>query len=160
VSGDAPDGVVTPAQMEPATYVVDAVFRLARAVEQIGSLRLASWQMSLSGYAALQVMASQPNLSMAQVARRCFVRPQTMIRIVAALEQRGFVERQPNPDSERALALVVTPDGLAALAEMAAEVNKINATITRVLDAGEIASLDRMLRRCAVEVEAEIKTPT
>jgi DNA-binding MarR family transcriptional regulator len=83
-----------------------------------------------------------------------------MIRIVAALEQRGFVERRPNPDSERALALVVTPDGLAALAEMAAEVNKINATITRLLDASEITSLDGMLRRCAVEVEAEIKTPT
>jgi DNA-binding MarR family transcriptional regulator len=152
VSTPKPDG----AGMEPATYVVDAVFRLARAVEQIGTIRLAPWQLSLSGYAALQVMATRPQLSVAQVARRCFVRPQTMTRIVATLEQRGLVERQPNPDSERALSLVVTPSGLIALSEMAAEVNKVNTTITRVLEDADISALDRMLRRCALEVEAEI----
>ncbi|MFO6453040.1 MULTISPECIES: MarR family winged helix-turn-helix transcriptional regulator [unclassified Aeromicrobium] len=142
--------------MDRATYVVDAVVRLERAVARIGNLRLQQWNMTLSSYTALRIIASRPHLSLAQLSRRCFVRPQTMTRIVSQLERRGFVVRDPNPESERALSLRATEEGFAALALMDPEVNRINSTITQVLSDAQIADLDSMLRDCARQVEGEI----
>ena len=111
--------------MEPASYVVDAVSRLQRAVHQMGNLRLEPWQMSLSGDAAGP--GHMPPPQRAQLARRCFVRPHTMTRIVSALEQRGLVEPQPR---QRTGPVPRRPPPSVSQTEMAAEVNKINATIT------------------------------
>ncbi|MDJ0396574.1 MarR family transcriptional regulator [Rhodococcus sp. G-MC3] len=146
-----------PGQMEPATYVVDAISRLHRAVHQVANLRLRQWNMTLSSYVALRIIADQPSLSLAQLARRGFVRPQTMTRIVSQLEKRGFVERHHRPENERALSLHVTASGEVALTEMGAEVNKINATVGGVLEPAEILELDAMVRRVASAVEADIK---
>ena len=101
--------------MEPAArteYLTDAVFRLERAVANIGAMRLKPWRMTLSGYAALTSLERQPNLSLAHLSRRCYVKPQTMTRIVSEMERRGWVARGANPDSEgtysRSLNLMFT----------------------------------------------------
>ena len=143
--------------LDDYVYVVDAVFRLERAIAKIGSMRLRHWNMTLSGYAALRVLDRQPRLSLAQLSRRCFVKPQSMIRIVAELERRGHVLRGPNEDSERAISLTLTPEGIATLKDMAVEVEKIGSTIKRALDDEDTRSLNVMLRDCAVLVENEIK---
>ncbi len=143
--------------MEPATYVVDAVARLQRAVFAIGSQRLQPWNMTLSSYTALRVMANRPELTLAQLARRCFVKPQTMTRIVSELERRGLVQRLPRPESERALSLSLTDRGHTSLAAMNTEVNKINQTITGVLSPEQVDQLDSLLRLCALTVETELK---
>ena len=138
-------------------YLTDAVTRLERAVANIGSMRLKPWRMTLSGYAALRILERQPNLSLAQLSRRCYVKPQTMIRIVAEMERRQWVERSANPDSERAISLALTEEGRAALSEMAAEVDKIEATLGGILGPGQVPELVVILRTCAVAVETEIK---
>ncbi|MFC9841621.1 MarR family winged helix-turn-helix transcriptional regulator [Rhodococcus sp. NPDC127530] len=145
------------APMEPATLVVDAVSRLQRAVHQIGTMRLAPWNLTLSSYAALRIMADQPSLSLIQLSRRAFVRPQTMTRMVTQLEKRGYIERRQRPENERALSLHVTEEGREALAEMGARVNKINSTFTDLFDDEQIEQLNTMLRQCAHAIEAEIK---
>ncbi len=145
--------------MDRASSVTDAVVRLERAIVKIGNQRLRPWDLTLSSYTALRVTANRPNLSLAQLSRRCYVRSQTMTRIVTGLEERGFLERVANPDSLRALSLQITAAGAAALAEMDTEVNKINDTITQVFDLDQIEALDRMLRTCAQMVEAEIDKP-
>lgn len=138
-------------------YLTDAVTRLERAVANIGAMRLKPWRMTLSGYAALKILERQPNLSLAQLSRRCFVKPQTMTRIVAELERREWVDRSPHPESERAMSLALTPAGRASLAEMAAEVDKIESTLEAMLEPGQFPQLVATLRRCAVAVETEIK---
>jgi DNA-binding MarR family transcriptional regulator len=138
-------------------YLTDAVTRLERAVANIGAMRLKPWRMTLSGYAALKILERQPNLSLAQLSRRCFVKSQTMTRIVADLERRNWVERSPHPESERAISLALTPAGRASLGEMAAEVDKIEATLAGMLEPGQSPEMIAALRRCAVAVEAEIK---
>lgn len=139
-------------------YLTDAVFRLERAVANIGAMRLKPWRMTLSGYAALTILERQPNLSLAQLSRRCYVKPQTMTRIVSEMERRGWVARGANPDSERAISLALTEDGRSARADMAAEVDKIEATLGGVLGPGQVTELVATLRRCAVVVETEIKS--
>jgi DNA-binding MarR family transcriptional regulator len=146
-----------PPPLDDAIYAVDAIFRLELAVSAIGTLRLRPWQLTLSSYAALRVLEHQPNLSLAQLSRRCYVKPQTMTRIVAELERRGYVHRGPAEESERAMALTLTDDGRQAVREMSAEVDKIQSTLEQALGAEEVTQLNAMLRRCAVLVESEIK---
>ena len=48
-------------------------------------------------YTALTVLQHRGRLSSAQLARRSFVRPQTMHEIVRSLEERGLIERAHAP---------------------------------------------------------------
>lgn len=146
-----------PPPLEEVTYLVDAIFRLERAVATIGTMRLRPWKMTLSSYAALRVLEHQPNLSLAQLSRRCFVKPQTMTRIVSELERRGYVHRGAAEESERAMALTLTDLGRKTLHQMSAEVNQIQSTLEETLSPKEVKQLNAMLRRCAVQVEREIK---
>ncbi|MCG0290511.1 MarR family winged helix-turn-helix transcriptional regulator [Streptomyces sp. PSAA01] len=113
--------------------------------------------MTLSSYTALRIIADQPQLTLAQPARRYSARPQTMTRIVTQLENRGFVARGSHPESERALSLQVTDAGLAALAEMGAEVLKISDTLNATLGPEDIVAADQHLRRAALVVENELR---
>lgn len=140
-----------------ATYLTDAVVRLERAISRIGNKRLARWNLSLSGYAAMKILQDRSDLSLAQLSRRCFVRPQTMTRIVTQLEERGYVLRRPHPESDRAIALALTDAGRDVLVDMDSEVLKINETLARELDADGVAFLEGALRRCAQAVEGELR---
>ncbi|WAP60064.1 MarR family winged helix-turn-helix transcriptional regulator [Streptomyces sp. S465] len=143
--------------MDEASSLIDAAFRLERAVTRIGNTRLRPWNMTLSSYTALRILAGQPQLSLAQLSRRCYARPQTMTRIVTQLENRGFVARGAHPESERALSLKVTEAGLAALEQMGAEVLKISDTLNATLGLEDIVAADRNLRRAALVVENELR---
>jgi len=142
--------------MDPASSVADAIVRLERGVVQVGNMRLRPWKMTLSSYTALKVIANRPDLSLVRLSRRCFVRPQTMTRIVSSLEERKLVERLFNPDSERALRLRLTKRGQKTLSEMDVAVNQIHDTIADVFDPDEIELFDSMLRKFAYAIEGEI----
>jgi DNA-binding MarR family transcriptional regulator len=147
----------TAADMDEASSLIDAAFRFERAVSRIGNARLRPWDMTLSSYTALRILANRPHLTLAQLSRRCYARPQTMTRIVTQLEKRGFVARSAHPESERALSLEVTKAGLGALEEMGAEVLKISDTLNAVLGRNEIVAADRKLRQAALVVESELR---
>jgi len=153
--GRSPTGAT--AGMDEASSMIDAVFRFERAVTRIGNTRLRPWKMTLSSYTALRILANQPHLSLAQLSRRCYARPQTMTRIVTQLENRGFVARDAHPESERALSLRVTEAGLAALAEMSNEVLKISDTLNATLGRDDVVAADGRLRQAAVVVENELR---
>ena len=143
---------------EEMTLLVDAVFRLERAVARIGAMRLQPWKMTLSGYAAMRVIERRPNLSLAQLSRRCFVKSQTMTRIVANLGDAGYVERTVSPGNERAMSLTLTDRGREVLRAMDVEVLKINETLSKNLAGEDRARLVKLLRSAAVDVEQEIAT--
>ncbi|AEM84072.1 regulatory protein MarR [Streptomyces violaceusniger Tu 4113] len=145
------------AGMDEASSMIDAVFRFERAVTRIGNTRLRPWKMTLSSYTALRILANQPHLSLAQLSRRCYARPQTMTRMVTQLVNRGFVARDAHPESERALSLQVTEAGLAALDEMSDEVLKISETLNATLGQEDIIATDGRLRQAALVVENELR---
>src|ERR1700722_9693573 len=55
-------------------------------------------------YAVLSFLENEPGASSAELARRSFVTPQTMIRIVENLETLGLIRREPHPTHGRGLA--------------------------------------------------------
>ncbi|GAB3576648.1 MarR family transcriptional regulator [Amycolatopsis endophytica] len=62
-------------------------------------------------YTALSVLRGRGGLSSAQLARRSFLRPQTMHEMVLALEKRGLIERQAQEGNKRVLVATLTEAG-------------------------------------------------
>jgi DNA-binding MarR family transcriptional regulator len=67
-------------------------------------------------YTVLTVLEQHEGLPAAQLARRSFVTAQSMADLVHALEQRGLIERERNPENRRELLIHLTDAGRELLA--------------------------------------------
>jgi DNA-binding MarR family transcriptional regulator len=67
-------------------------------------------------YAVLNFLQAEPGASNAELARRSFVKPQTMQGIVVALERSGFVARAPHAKHGRVQTTDLTERGRDVLA--------------------------------------------
>lgn len=68
-------------------------------------------------YTALTVLQNKGALSSAQLARRSFLRPQTMHEMVLTLEKRGLITRGQDEGNKRVLLASLTDAGSRLLAE-------------------------------------------
>jgi DNA-binding MarR family transcriptional regulator len=73
-------------------------------------------------YTALTVLERHDGLPAAQLARRSFVTAQSMADMVRALERRGLIVRERNPENRRELLIRLTDAGRKLLAEHTDEV--------------------------------------
>jgi DNA-binding MarR family transcriptional regulator len=62
-------------------------------------------------YATLSVLARDPGVSGADLARASNTTPQAMNGVVMTLEREGLIERHPHPTHGRILQVTLTPDG-------------------------------------------------
>lgn len=115
---------------------------------------LAALDLTTAPYAVLAALEraegeGDPASSGAELARRCFVTPQTMTGLVAGLEARGLVRRRPHPTHGRVVEVAMTAAGRAALRRA----HRAAATVeTRMLagrTAAERRQLAAWLRDCA-----------
>ena len=93
-----------------------AAAELAQAVGQIlRRLRseATSSELNLSEDAVLARLDAQGPLSTAQLARAESMKPQSMGTTIAALEERGMVERKPHPTDGRQVHIELTAKGAA-----------------------------------------------
>lgn len=97
--------------------LVYVVGRVDQAVRTEMRKRLAEWDLSVPEYTALSVLRRRPGLSNAQLARRTMVTPQSMIQILARLEERQLVAREVDPAHKRILRGALTREGEQLLAE-------------------------------------------
>jgi DNA-binding MarR family transcriptional regulator len=56
-------------------------------------------------------------LSTSQLARRAFMTPQSMSEVIHALEDKGYIKRNPHPNHRRTLPATLTPKGRRVLGE-------------------------------------------
>ena len=82
-----------------------------------GAMEAALREHGLNGaqYAVLSVLARQPGLSGAELARACNTTPQAMNGVLATLEREGLVHRTPHPTHGRILQVGLTAEGEARL---------------------------------------------
>ncbi len=66
-------------------------------------------------YAVLAFLVAEAGASNAALARRAFVTPQTMQKILVALERSGFITRTPHPEHGRVQTTELTASGRGAL---------------------------------------------
>jgi len=98
-------------------------------------------------YAVLSVVGEEAGLSGAEVARRCFVTPQTANELMVNLEQHGFLRRQRAEDS-RALQLSLTEEGTILIGQANARVAEVEARLIHYLPIAEQAQLLQLLQAC------------
>jgi DNA-binding MarR family transcriptional regulator len=126
----APDGPLT-------LYLVK---RLELAIRALMDEALRPQGLTTQQYTALTVLQSSGALSSAQLARRSFLRPQTMHEMVLALEKRGLIEREAKPDNRRVLLAKLTDAGRALLADCAAAVLTLENEMLDDLSPGQRAT--------------------
>ncbi len=73
----------------------------------------AQHELSLTESAVLARLGRDGPATTAELARAEGMRPQSMSTAVAALEERGFVERKPHPSDGRQMNIVLTDNGAA-----------------------------------------------
>ncbi|MFI5843650.1 MarR family winged helix-turn-helix transcriptional regulator [Catenuloplanes sp. NPDC051500] len=84
-----------------------------------------------AGVAVLTVLDANGDLGHRELAERCFFKPATLTGIVDTLEKSGHVRRQPDPADRRAIRLVITESGQAAIAKVQ-EVRTLTQPLTSV----------------------------
>ncbi len=108
-------------------------------------------------YAAMSLLAEEPGLSNARLARRSFVTPQTMNQILGRLEAAGLVERAGHPEHGRVLQTFLTREGKRLLADCARRVDAVEERMLSGLSDGDRQALLDSLRTCT---ESLMRSPT
>ncbi|MDT7803325.1 MAG: hypothetical protein QOI78_6758, partial [Actinomycetota bacterium] len=109
-------------------------------------------------YTALTVLEASGALSSAQLARRSFLRPQTMHEMVLALEKRGLIERTPKADNKRVLLASLTAAGRALLAACAPAVGEVEQELLADLSPGRRATFREGLQHGVMALGALAET--
>ena len=127
-----------PATGAPLTLYL--VKRLELAIRALLDDALRPLGLTTLQYTALTVLEASGALSSAQLARRSFLRPQTMHEMVLALEKRGLIERTPKADNKRVLLASLTAAGRALLAGCAPAVGEVEQELLADLSPGQRAT--------------------
>ncbi len=72
---------------------------------------ISSHGVSTAQIGVLRQLANEPGLSGAEIARRLLISPQGVQLALKALEQRGLVERRPDPHHAKILRAYLTEEG-------------------------------------------------
>ncbi|NGP89501.1 MarR family winged helix-turn-helix transcriptional regulator [Fodinibius halophilus] len=105
-------------------------------------------------YAALSILEEDEGLSNAELARRCFVTPQTMHKIVKGLEEKSYVRRQSDPTHGRKINTLLTSSGEEILQSGHEIVEDIETEMTQDLTKGEVAQTVKHLSKCIESLES------
>ncbi len=80
--------------------------RLVRTLRRAGTADIGAGSL-----AALATLARSGPMRLGDLAAREGVSPPTLTRIIAALEESGYVRRKPDPDDRRAVVVTITDHG-------------------------------------------------
>lgn len=99
---------------------------------------------------ALSLIATEPGISQAALAKRLDIAGPSVLKLVDALEQSGFVGRADVEGDRRRYSLQLTPSGRTLLEAVRAAVEAYEARLARQLSRTERAQLMELLSRVGV----------
>jgi len=99
------------AQQDPGARLYVAMGRLIRVLRREGVPGLDTPQPGPGSFSALVTLVRSGPMRLGDLAAREAVAPPTLSRIVAALEDGGYVVRHPDPDDRRAVQVAATASG-------------------------------------------------
>jgi DNA-binding MarR family transcriptional regulator len=139
--------------VEPRISYVIA--RLERAVRAAINQRLRPFGLTTLQYTTLSVLGArgQP-LSNAQLARRAYMTPQSMIEVIDALERKGLIRRGPHPNHRRVYPATLTAKGRRVLAACDVAVEEMEEEMLAELDTEERETLLASLKTCVRSLHA------
>jgi DNA-binding MarR family transcriptional regulator len=131
------------------------VARLERAVRAAVNERVRPHGLTTLQYTTLSVLGArgQP-LSNAQLARRAYMTPQSMIEVIDALERKGLIRRDPHPSHRRVFPATMTAKGRRVLKACDAAVEEMEEEMLAGLGIDERESLLVGLKSCVRALHA------
>ena len=111
-------------------------------------------------YAVLSVLARDPGVSGADLARACNTSPQAMNGVLATLERGALVERHPHPTHGRILQVRLTTEGERRLEAATAAVRELEAAIERDFAADDMATVKTWLVAAAARLDRRTAWPS
>lgn len=102
----------------PAPTTGDLVMALARRVRRAHVEALAEWGVTPSQARALRVLGGYDAMRPSALAEALRIAPRSATEVADALEERGWVRREPDPTDRRATRLVPTDAGRRLLAQV------------------------------------------
>lgn len=140
-------------QAEPVgpldTSVGYALKRAAAALRTRMDAELRPLGLTVPQYACLEVLAQQPGLSNAELARAVFVSRQSMNLVLRGLQDRGLVARPASTPHGRALPSQLTPAGREQLQAASTVVRTVEGRMLTPLSTAAQERLRRDLAACA-----------
>lgn len=139
--------------VEPRISYVIA--RLERAIRSAVNERVRVYGLTTLQYTTLSVLGArgQP-LSNAQLARRAYMTPQSMIEVIDALERKGLIRRDPHPSHRRVFPATVTAKGRRVLTACDAAVEEMEQEMLAELAGDERETLLAWLKVCVRALHA------
>jgi DNA-binding MarR family transcriptional regulator len=115
-------------------------------------------------FGALFVLAAEPGLSAADVARAMGTTPQNANVLIAGMETEGLVYREPHPTHGRILEVYPTDEGLVRLKAARPFIRRLEAMMCEGSSPADIATVKRWLVESASKVstradESRIRSP-
>jgi DNA-binding MarR family transcriptional regulator len=101
----------------------------------------------------LRFVAREEGRSQQALGEMLRIPPSRMVAIVAQLEERGLLERRPNPTDRRARALYVTAAGRRLMGQAIQRAIAHDGSIATSLSADERRQLVELLRKLAAEMQ-------
>ncbi|WP_088979314.1 MarR family winged helix-turn-helix transcriptional regulator [Micromonospora coxensis] len=108
--------------------------------------------LTVAQYAALSVLAGNPGISGAALARACLVTPQAMAAVLKTLEERALVARSRHPWHQHVLETRLTDAGRDLLAHADRAAVRIERRLADEFTAEERQALRDLLARCVTAI--------
>ncbi|MEM7520878.1 MAG: MarR family transcriptional regulator [Pseudomonadota bacterium] len=162
------DEVAAGAKHPPARVIEDLVsFRLQMMV-LIGERSARQWMeqmfgLSLNEWRMLALVQSRAPCRAGEISDLLHMDKSQTSRVIKALESRGLMGNQPDPEDGRAVSLHLTEDGAMMLSKMFEEILRSNERILAPLDAEEAqafhATLGKLINHSQDLLEARLGRP-
>lgn len=107
----------------------------------------------------LLALRDEPGLSNAELARRCYVTPQSMNEVVFALEREGWIRRVPDDSNKRILRAALTPEGRTLLRGWEKAIRALEEHLFEGLTPSDLEHLTTVLHRCLDNMAAGMGEP-
>lgn len=121
--------------------------RVSIAIGNVFYERMAPYGLKQADFSVLVLLAHNPGATSRQLCATLDILPPNFVRLIAALDRRGLIERRPHPQDGRAVGLYLTTEGQALAAETSSLVTELESELAARFSERERLTLRRLLKR-------------
>lgn len=136
----------------------DLLMMAARGLRRRYVTAMAPWDVTPGQFRALREICTSGPTRLSALAEALRIAPRSATEVVDALQQRGLVERVPDPADRRAVGVVPTAAGREAQEAIESARAEEAATYLAALSDADRADLDRILAKVAADLVNAVST--
>lgn len=121
--------------------------RAALSIIEVFMERMSAYDLKVVEFSMLSLVGHNPGITSRQLCATLGVLPPNLVGLIASLERRGLISRQPHPSDGRAMGVHLTPAGTELMEEAEQTVAQLEVEATSRLTAAERRTLIQLLQK-------------